>query len=261
MKPFACEKPLIGMIHLAPLPGSYGYAGEGLNKIMEEARRDLDVLQAGGVDGVIVENFGDAPFAKYAPKETLAAMTVVVNDIVRAARVPVGVNVLRNDGLAAVSIAAATGAAFVRVNVFCGVAFTDQGMIEGNSREILALRKKLRCDVKILADVHVKHAAHLTTIEEAALDADRNLPDGLILSGIGTGKRTPPENLAKVKQMTDLPVFIGSGVRIDNLSTYRTADGFIVGTILKEDGRIDAPIVPERVQAMSEAVAELRQGE
>jgi len=157
MKPFSCEKPLIGMIHLAPLPGSYGYAGEGLDKIIERSRRDLDVLQSGGVDGVIVENFGDAPFAKYAPKETVAAMTVIVSGIVRAAKVPVGVNVLRNDGVAAISIAAATGAAFVRVNVFCGVAFTDQGMIEGNARELLDLRKRLKCDVKILADVHVKH--------------------------------------------------------------------------------------------------------
>ena len=261
MKPFPCEKPLVGMIHLPPLPGSYGYTGEGLGMITEQARRDLDVLQSGGVDAVIVENFGDAPFAKYAPKETVAAMTVVVSDIVRAARVPVGVNVLRNDGIAALSIAAATGAAFVRVNVFCGVAFTDQGLIEGNARELLDLRKRLGCDVKILADVHVKHAAHLTTVEEAALDADRNRPDGLIVSGIGTGKRTPPENLAKVKQMTSLPVFVGSGVRIDNLSTYRAADGFIVGTILKEGGRIDAPIDPDHVRAMADAIAELRSDE
>jgi len=261
MKPFLCEKPLVGMIHLPPLPGSYGYTGEGMGMIMEKARRDLDILQLGGVDGVIVENFGDAPFAKYAPKETVAAMTVIVNDIVCAAKVPVGVNVLRNDGVAAISIAAATKAAFVRVNVFCGVAFTDQGMIEGNARELLDLRKRLKCDVKILADVHVKHADHLTTIEEAALDADRNLPDALIVSGIGTGKRTPPENLAKVKQMTDLPVFIGSGVRIDNLSTYHTADGFIVGTILKEGGRVDAPIDPDQVHAMADAIVELRNNE
>ncbi len=98
------------MIHLPALPGSYAYSGEDLEKILEEARRDLDILQSGGVDGVIVENFGDAPFAKYAPKETVAAMTVIVSGIVRAAKVPVGVNVLRNDGVAAISIAAATGA-------------------------------------------------------------------------------------------------------------------------------------------------------
>jgi hypothetical protein len=112
--------------------------------------------------------------------------------------------------------------------------------------------------VKIFADVHVKHAAHLTTIEEAALDAERNGPDALVLSGIGTGRRTAPDDLAKVSQMTSMPVFIGSGVRIDNLSTYRAASGFIVGTVLKKDGRTDAPVELNRVRDMVEAVAKLR---
>lgn len=261
MKPFLCEKPLIGMIHLSPLPGSYGHIDGGLDGVVKRAVSDLDVLQEGGVDAAIVENFGDAPFAKLAPTEAVAMMTVIVHEIVRLAQIPIGVNVLRNDGVAAVSIAAATGAAFVRINVFCGVAFTDQGIIEGQAREILDLRKRLDCDVKVLADVHVKHAAHLTTIEEAALDAERNHPDMLIISGIGTGKRTPPENLQKVKQMTTLPVFVGSGVRIDNVNTYHAADGFIVGTILKEDGKIDSPIDVEQVRALAEAVSRLREGE
>jgi uncharacterized protein len=258
MKPFACDKPLVGMIHLPALPGSYGYAGDGLDRIIERAGSDLEVLQSGGADGVMIENFGDAPFSKYAPKEAVAAMSIVVYELSRAARVPFGVNVLRNDGVAALGIAAFTGAAFVRVNVFCGVAFTDQGMIEGNARELLDLRKRLGCDVKIFADVHVKHAAHLTVIEEAALDADRNSPDALILSGIGTGKRTPPDHLTKVRQMTPLPVLIGSGVRIDNISTYHAASGFIVGTILKKEGKTDGPVELDRVRAMVDAVAKLR---
>ena len=246
------------MIHLPPLPGSPRYRGEGIDSILAAARRDLRALTAGGADGAIVENMGDTPFSKHAPKETIAAMTVVVQKLVEETRIPIGVNVLRNDGLAALAIAAATGARFIRVNVFCGVAFTDQGVIEGEARTLIAARARLGVDVKILADVHVKHAAHLTTIEEAALDAARNGPDGLIITGIGTGKRTPPEKLQAVKQVTDLPVLIGSGVRIDNLSTYRDADGFIVGTSLKEDGRLDAPIDPARVQALAEAIAGLR---
>ena len=258
MKPFGCEKPLIGMIHLPPLPGSPRYSGGGIAAIIAAARRDLHALEEGGADGAIVENMHDTPFSKYASTETIAAMTVVVQDMVREARIPIGVNVLRNAGVAALAIAAATGAKFIRVNVFCGVAFTDQGIIEGNARELIALRRHISADVRILADVHVKHAAHLTTIEEAALDATRNGPDGLIVTGIGTGKRTPPETLQAVKQVTDLPVFVGSGVRIDNLATYREADGFIVGTSLKEDGRLDAPIDPERVRALGEAIAGLR---
>jgi len=258
MEPFTPDKPFIGMIHLPPLPGSPRYEQEPISLIVTKAMGDLEALQTGGVDAVIVENIGDAPFANLAPRETITAMTVVPQEIVRRARLPVGVNVLRNDGLAALAIAAATGASFVRVNVFCGVAFTDQGMIEGEARPLLELRRRLGGKVKILADVHVKHAAHLTTIEEAALDATRNHPDGLIVSGIGTGKRTPPENLQTVKQVTSLPIFIGSGVRIENLSTYREADGFIVGTSLKEDGRCDGAIDPERVRALAAAIAGLR---
>lgn len=261
MKPFRCEKPLVGMIHLSPLPGSYRYHGREMSPIIEAALRDLNALEEGGADAAIVENLQDAPFAKLAPRETLAVMTIIVHEVMREARIPIGVNVLRNDGIASVSIAAATGASFVRVNVFCGVAFTDQGLIEGDARALLELRERLTCEVKILADVHVKHAAHPTTIEEAALDAARNHPDGLIVSGIGTGKRTPPENLQAVKQVASLPVFVGSGVRIDNLATYHEADGFIVGTSLKEGGRVDAPVDPKRVRALAEAIAGLRKTE
>ncbi len=261
MEPFACEKPFIGMIHLPALPGSPRYNGRPLSGIVDLALRDLEALEAGGADGTIVENIGDAPFTKHAGPETITAMTVIVQEIMRRATRPVGVNVLRNDGPAALSIAAATGAAFVRVNVFCGVAFTDQGVVEGEARALLDLRQRLGSQTKILADVHVKHAAHLTTIEEAALDAARNLPDGLIVTGIGTGKRTPPENLQAVKQLTCLPVFVGSGVRIDNLAVYHEADGFIVGTALKEGARVEEPIDQERVAALAEAVASLRDPE
>jgi len=260
MEPFTSEKPLVGMIHLLPLPGSTCYTKGGMPLIVNTALRDLKALETGGADAALVENLRDVPFAKRAPTETIAVMTVILQEIMRKARIPIGVNVLRNDGIAALSIAAAVGASFIRVNVFCGVAFTDQGVIEGEAHALHKLRKRLGCEVKILADVHVKHAAHLTTIEEAALDAARNNPDGLIVSGIGTGKRAAPEDLQAVKQVTPLPTFVGSGVRIDNLSTYREADGFIVGTSLKENGKVDSLIDPARVRALSEAIVGLRKG-
>jgi len=258
MEPFDCDKPFVGMIHLPPLPGSVHYNGEGIAPILDAVLQDLASLETGGADAALVENLRDAPLPKTAAKETIAAMTVVVQEIARKARIPVGVNVLRNDAEAALAIAAATGASFIRVNVFCGVAFSDQGLIEGQARAVLELRKRLGCDAKILADVHVKHAAHPTTIEEAAVDATRNHPDGLVVSGIGTGKRTAPEDLQAVKQVTALPVFVGSGVRIDNLATVREADGFIVGTSLKEGGVLEGPIDPQRVRALAEAIAGLR---
>lgn len=258
MEPFCCAKPFIGMIHLPPLPGSPRYNREPMPSLVDAALRDLSALQEGGADAALVENLGDAPFAKLAPKETIAAMTVIVQEVTRKARLPIGVNVLRNDGLAAIAIAAAAGGSFVRVNVFCGVAFTDQGIIEGEARALLDLRKDLDCSVRILADIHVKHAAHPRSVEESALDAVRDGPDGLIVTGIATGKRTSPEDLEAVKHVSPLPVFVGSGVRIDNLSTYSNADGFIVGSSLKEEGRLEAPVDPKRVRALAKAIAGLR---
>jgi len=257
-KVFTVEKPLIGMIHLSPLAGSVRYKQQGPKPLVDAALRDLYALESGGVDAVLVENMGDAPFGVTAPRETIAMMAVVVDRLVERAHVPVGVNVLRNDAVAALSIAAATGACFIRVNVFAGVAFADQGIIEGEARELIRLRRGLGADTKILADVHVKHAAHLTSLEEAAIDTARNGPDALIVSGIGTGRRTNPDDLQEVKGVVDLPVFVGSGVRIDNLATYRDADGFIVGTTIKEDGRLEGAIDVEQVRTLADAVASLR---
>jgi len=258
MNLFETEKPLVGMIHLQPLAGSVKYAKTGTRPILDAALRDLYALEGGGVDAVIVENLGDVPYAKTAPSETIAMMSVIVHVLAERAHVPIGVNVLRNDGIGAMAIAAAAGATFIRVNVFTGVAIADQGAIESAARDLHWLRRDLGTETQILADVHVKHAAHFETLEEAAIDAERNEPDALIVSGIGTGKRTSPEDLQTVKQAVALPVIVGSGVRIDNISTYRDADGFIVGTVLKEDGKVGAPVDVDRVRAMAEAVASLR---
>ncbi|MGB2982780.1 MAG: BtpA/SgcQ family protein [Candidatus Bipolaricaulia bacterium] len=258
-KVFTVEKPLIGMIHLLPLAGSIKYRQQGPKPIIDAALRDLYALESGGIDAVLVENLGDAPYGKDAPRETIAMMAVVVDRLAEKAHVPIGVNVLRNDGLAAMSIAGATGATFVRVNVFAGVAFADQGIIEGLARDLMWLKRDLGTDTKVLADIHVKHAAHLTRLEEAAIDAARNGPDALIVSGIGTGRRTDPEDVQTVKSAVELPIFVGSGVRIDNLATYRDADGFIAGTVLKEDGQLGGPIDVDRVRALAEGVARLRE--
>ena len=258
MKLLSTSKPFVGMIHLAPLAGSADYARRGVRPILDAAIRDLEALEKGGVDAVLVENFGDVPFAKVAPTETIAMMAVIIQRLVGKARVPLGVNVLRNDGAAALAIAAATGTAFVRVNVFAGVAFTDQGVIEGQARELHRLRRDLGAQVEILADVHVKHAAHMTRLDQAVVDVDRNRPDALILSGIGTGFHTDASTIEAAKRLTRLPVFVGSGVSAESVSAYRQADGFIVGTSLKEGGRVDAPVDAARVRALADAIAALR---
>lgn len=250
-KLFGSKKPLIGVIHLLPLPGSPQHRGEPLEAILKRALQDLRALEEGGADAAIVENFGDRPFAKLASKATVAQMAVIARELVRASRIPLGVNVLRSDGVAALAIAHAAGASFIRVNVFSGVALTDQGLIEGCAREVLTLHKVLGAQVAVLADIHVKHAFHFGELGDAARDAARNGADALIVTGRATGRAPDPADLRAAKEAGGLPVLVGSGITPDNLALYAEADGFIVGTWLKEGGEVENPVDPGRVRRLS----------
>ncbi len=248
------QRPLIGVIHLPPLPGAPAYEGGGVDQVVERALADLDELQEGGAAAAIVENLGDAPFAKRADKATVAFLSVVAREVCRASRIPIGVNVLRSDGEAALAVAAAAGATFIRVNVFCGVAFTDQGMIEGDARIVLSLRRSLRAPAVVLADVHVKHAAHLGPLSDAARDAARNGADGVVITGGGTGEVASPEDVRIAKRAAGLPVFVGSGITADNVVEFAAGDGFIVGSWLKRGGVIGEPVDSARVRLLIQAV-------
>lgn len=238
---------LIGMVHLPALPGS---AGSKLNMaaIIDRAMVEARQIAKAGFDAVIVENFGDAPFAAdRVPEETIAAMSVVIDHVVRACGVPVGVNVLRNDSLAALAIAAATGAAFVRVNVLSGAYATDQGIITGRANEVLRKRAALAPHVAIAADVHVKHATPISQPDVALAaeeTAHRAGADVLIVSGTGTGKATDLGAVRRVKEaVPKSPLWIGSGVTAETVEDYlEIADGVIVGTALKRGGRTTAPL-------------------
>lgn len=254
---FGTKRPLIGVIHLPPLPGSPGHTGASVAEIVDRALADLSALAEGGAHGAIVENFGDRQFAKVADKATVAQMAVIARELVRAGTIPIGINVLRSDGVAALSVAFASGASFIRVNVFSGLALTDQGLIEGCACEVLALRQRLGARVLVLADVHAKHAFHFTGISEAARDAARNGADALIVTGKFTGAPPAPADLLAVKEAGGLPVLVGSGVTPENIGSFAAADGFIVGTWLKEEGKVEAPVDPERVRRLSQALATL----
>lgn len=264
--PFSVTRPVVGMVHLPPLPGAPRYDGAGMAGILTRARRDAAVLAAAGVDGIMVENFGDAPFFPEAvPPETVAALTRAVDEVRSAApALAVGVNVLRNDARAAMGIAAVTGAAFVRVNVHVGTMWTDQGPLTGRAHETLRARRALGAGCAILADVHVKHASPPPgeTLEEAARNCwHRGLADALVVSGTGTGAPTDPERLARVaRALPDAPVWVGSGVTPETLERlWPRARGFIVGSWILEEGRAGGPVDPGRAERFMAAVAALRE--
>ena len=248
-------KPVIGMLHLLPLPGSPRYGGS-IEAIRGAMLRDAEALAWGGVHGLMLENFGDVPFFPgRVPVHVVAQMAVLAAEARRRFDLPLGINVLRNDGCAALAVAHAAGAQFIRVNVLCGARVADQGIIQGIAHELLRDRAMLRADVKIFADVDVKHSAPLAArplADEVADTLERGLADALIVSGWGTGRPTDPSHARDVKQAAgDLPVFIGSGVTAETIADYLPhCDGFIIGSAFKRDGRIEEPVDPARVAAV-----------
>jgi hypothetical protein len=256
------KRPLIGMVHLQALPGSpfaTGKPGEW-EAVCRHAAEDTQALLEGGADAIMVENFFDAPFAKtQVPPHTIAAMTLLVAQVRErvGGRVPIGVNVLRNDAHAAIAIAHLCMAQFVRINVFVGAAVTDQGIIEGVARETLLYRRELGADVAIFADVFVKHAAQLgtgMTITDAAKDAvERGRADALIVSGTATGAPTDTETVRQVAHaVSGTPVVVGSGFTEENANELLSAgaSGAIVGTGLKRNGQVAERVEGERVRRL-----------
>jgi len=258
---FQTPNPIIGVVHLLPLPTSARWGGN-LKAVIERAEQEATALAAGGVDGIIIENFFDAPFAKtQVNPAVVSAMTLIVDRIQNLVVVPVGLNVLRNDATSALAIAACVQAQFIRVNVLTGIMATDQGLIEGNAQELMRFRRELGADIAILADVLVKHARPLGTpnLTTAVQDTiERGLADGVILSGWATGSPPSQEDLELAKTAAKgTPVFIGSGADWDNVGQLmQAADGVIVASSLKRQGNIQEPIDPIRVAQFVEAVRE-----
>ncbi|MCZ7557840.1 MAG: BtpA/SgcQ family protein [Bacteroidia bacterium] len=249
---------LIGMIHLPALPGSPGFAGSR-EDVLAYALRDAEALADADFDALLLENFGDVPFAKTeVGPEVIAEMCVIAYQLQCQYGLPLGVQVLRNDARASLAIAAAVGAAFIRVNVHTGAMLTDQGIIEGRAHETLRYRQTIGAgDVAILADVHVKHAVPLAgeAFEDALADTvHRGLADAIIVSGKGTGRKTDAQRLRTAAAISPVPVYVGSGADADSLSDFfPAAHGVIVGSSIKQEGISSAPVDPEKALRFAEA--------
>lgn len=233
-----------------------------MDAVLDRALEDARVLEAEGLDGLLVENFGDVPFfpGPVLP-ETLASMAVITGQVVQAASVPVGINVLRNDAAGALGVAVATGARFLRVNVHTGIMMTDQGLVEGRAHETLRRRRELDAPVALLADVLVKHAVPPAglALEEAARDLwHRGLADGIVVSGDATGRATSREHLRRVRGALppDARVWVGSGVTAETArSLLEEAHGLIVGSALQRKGRAGGGVERARVRRFMDALA------
>jgi membrane complex biogenesis BtpA family protein len=252
---------LIGMLHLPPLPGSPGFSGD-LESLYDFVRRDAEALIDAGFSQLMIENFGDAPFFpdRVSPA-TLTHMTALAQTVRSEFDVEVGINVLRNDGCGALAVAHAARASFIRVNVLCGARLTDQGVVHGIAHDLLRLRATLGArSIRILADVDVKHSAPLADrpIEEEVEEViGRGGADAVVVSGEATGRAIDPDHLERVLSVAgQTPVLIGSGATEANLASLCSqATGLIVGSALKVDGVVTAPVDLERAYRIVQAIA------
>ncbi len=256
-------KAVVGMVHLRALPGSPRWAGS-MDEVVRAALHDVHALADGGADALLVENYGDVPFAAgRVDAGTVAGMAAVIAEIRKAVPLPVGVNVLKTDALSALAVATATGARFVRVNVHVGAVVADQGLLQSGAHDTLRYRRLLGVDVKILADVQAKHGVPLAPvpIEQEARDCvSRGLADALVVSGAATGEPTPMGDIKRVRgAVPDVPLLVGSGATAETVAELLSvADGVIVGTAVKRDGRLANPVDPERVRRLVQAARAAR---
>lgn len=248
---------LIGMVHLAPLPGSPGWRGS-MASMLEAAERDADALVEGGCDALLVENMGDLPYLKGAVgPETVAAMALAVERVVRRG-LPVGVQVLAGANREALGVALAAGARFARVEGFAYAHVADEGLLDACAGPLLRQRSALGAEVAIWADVQKKHAAH-------AITGDLTLPDlchgavfcgadAVVITGRSTGASTALDDV-RAAAGCGVPVVVGSGVTpADAAALGAIADGLIVGSWLKAGGDWRAPVDAGRVKRLRAAL-------
>lgn len=233
---------VIGALHLSPLDGYEGFPG--YKKVEELALIDLKAFQEGGIDAVIYENNYDLPHAEHISQENYKIMRDVGKTLKQNASIPLGVNVLWNDYKSALKLAQEVGLDFIRVPVFVDTVKTSYGTFVGVRESVVNLRRRLDVDaVKILADIHVKHAMNISTetIEESARMAIDAGADGIILTGKWTGDSPDTNDLNRVRRVVgDFPIIVGSGANRDNIKQlFELADAAIVSTSLKE-GSVDA---------------------
>ena len=251
---FNHPKPIIGVVHLLPLIGS-PKSTVGLADIRSRALSDAGKLINNGINGIIIENYGDAPFfPDQVEAHTVASMTIIAHEIhAHYPQTPIGINVLRNDARSALAIATVTRSDFIRINVHTGGVLTDQGILQGKAHETLRYRTTLNSEVKIFADIAVKHAVPLADIDLGTSAEDtyyRGLADALIVTGLGTGKQICYNHLLQVKNaVPQACVFVGSGVTADTIAdVLQCADGVILGTWLKQEGVTTNEVDEKRVQ-------------
>jgi membrane complex biogenesis BtpA family protein len=257
---FGVKRALIGVIHAQALPGTPA-SRLGVSAIAKAAAAEAEIYAAAGFHGLILENTHDRPYLKGAAigPEIVAAMSIIGAEVRRATPLPLGIQVLAGANRAAIAVAHACGAAFVRVEGFVFAHVADEGLIESSAGDLLRYRRMIGADdVLVFADIKKKHSAHAITadvdIAETAKAAEFFSVDGVIVSGAATGSPADPEEVEAVSRVVSVPTIIGSGITADNIARYHGADAFIVGSSVKSDGLWSGELDAVRTRAIVETL-------
>lgn len=266
------KREVIGVVHLPRLPRVNMRVEAKLENIVENSILESKQLEELGYTGVIIENYGDAPFSKRIKDPlAIAYMSVITREVVKNTSLKIGVNLLRNSGREAYSIAVASGAKFIRVNALVETTVTDSGIIEPEAPRLDVVRFNYP-GVEVYADVFVKHAVSLRSslgIIEASSPAlskgliedyirelvseyiERGRANALIITGLKTGEPPPLQLVKTIKQYSSIPVLVGSGVTLENIEKIlKYSDGIIVGSYIKKNGKAGNPLDPIRAKQL-----------
>lgn len=259
---------MIGVIHLPPLPGSPGYKVHrfppglgrswGFEDIVSYAVEEARKYEDAGFDAVLVENYGDRPYASRPGKAETAALAVIAREVSRSTSLLVGVNALRNGGAEAVTAAVAGGAEFIRVNSLCEPRLAPEGFLSPEARRVAEAVYRLQArSLTVLADIGVKHSWAISEVELAGVASEcseRGFADAIVVTGRRTGE-PPREKDLDDAGSAGLPVLVGSGLTPENAGLLlRKAHGAIVGSSVKITGRPEYPVDPGAARGLVRAV-------
>jgi membrane complex biogenesis BtpA family protein len=258
------NKTIIGMVHVAALPGTPRNS-KRIAEISAAALFDAELLAEGGVDAIMIENMHDRPYLdrKVGP-EIVSAMTAVACELSRRIDLPLGIQILAGANKDALAVALTAGFDFIRAEGFVFGHLADEGWMNSDAGELLRYRRQIGAEhIKIFTDIKKKHASHAVSadvsIAETAKAAEFFLSDGVIVTGTATGEKASVEEVKAAKQAVKIPVIIGSGIDAQNIHEYwNFADGFIVGSSLKEDRNWEKPVNLSRVRNLMTKVNQLK---
>lgn len=256
---FGRHRALVGMVHVGALPGT-PRSERSLDALVAAAAAEAEALHEAGFDALIVENMHDLPYLRRSVgPEIVASMSLLVRAIRETTDLPIGVQILAGANRAALAVAHAAGAGFIRAEGFAYASVADEGLLEeADAGPLLRYRRQIGADaVRIIADVHKKHSAHAITadvpLEEQVGTAEFMGADGVVVSGRATGEAVDESHLATASGTGSLPVVVGSGTGVDTVAPLlRLADAVIVGSAVKSGGHWSNPVDPERARTLVE---------